>query len=204
MRPPHPHPVPPLEREGTRRATVQLVAAVSHSRGTRGFTLVELILILAVIIILSGLAVPAVLEWRSGIDSGRAARMAYDLLREARSRAMSSNYQHMVAFQPDTCRFELVRGKRGYNTPGCDWDRDHPVQDWLELGRGLTMRSGADGGSSATVNVQFNADGTARLESPAGTPVVSPASTVTVSFQGGAEQKRYSVVVSTCGRITLQ
>jgi hypothetical protein len=178
--------------------------AVGHrGSGTRGFTVVELLLILTMIIVLVGLAVPAVLEWRSGIDSGRAARMAYDLLREARSRAMSSNYQHMVEFQPDTCRFEMVRGKRGYNTPECEWDRGHPVQEWLEMGRGLRMRSGADGESSASVNVQFNADGTARLETPSETPVVAPASTVTVTFQGGADQKRYRVVVSTCGRITL-
>jgi Tfp pilus assembly protein FimT len=164
----------------------------------------ELIVILAIIGVLVGLASPMFWQWRSGIDSGRGARMAYDLLREARSRAMSSDYQHMVRFEPERCRFEMLKGKRAYNTPGSDWDSDHPVQGWLELGRGLTLRSGADGDSTATVNVQFNADGTARLECPAGTALTPPASVVTLSFQGGAGQQKHSVVVGTCGRITLQ
>jgi prepilin-type N-terminal cleavage/methylation domain-containing protein len=171
-------------------------------RGSRGFTLAELLVVLAMIIVMVSLAYPFFLEWRMGMDSGRAARLSYDVLRQARGRAMSSNFQQMVSFDPAGCRIQVLRGKRAYQTPAGEWDTDNPVQGWLELGRGVTMSSGADGSSTATVNVQFNADGTARLESPAGTR--APGSSVSVSLQGGSDRRKRIVMVATCGRIIMQ
>lgn len=167
---------------------------------SNGFSLVEILVVIAVMGIMVTIATPVFTQWSRSIDSSRGARGAYDMLREARSKASTTNSQHMVAFDQPNRRYRMLKGTRAYNTPSSEMNT--VVQNWVTTGDEVTMTGGATVTSTDTVNVRFNANGTADLETPAGTAVVPPA-TVFIGMQGGSG-KMNAVVVSTSGRISLQ
>lgn len=166
---------------------------------SRGFTAMELIVVIAMVGILGVIAAPSIMQWRNSMDSSRVARKAYDALREARSNAVASRYQHMVQFDQPNSRFQSLKGTRSYNTPNGEWSG---IGEGWATADSVQMKSGADCSSSATVSVKFNADGTATVETPSGT--VAGTGTATVCLQGGANQRQSKIQISSSGRVTLQ
>jgi len=167
---------------------------------SRGFTLLELMIVVAIIGLIAFIAAPVLATWRSNIDASQSAKNALDALREARSKAISTNYQHKVAFDVPNRRYRVLTSssRQSYNTPAAGWDT--VVQDWTRFPTGLTIMSGVNSDSLATVNVQFNANGTARLETPAGS--MSPAP-VYICMQSGSSGKIHKIGVAPSGRTTL-
>lgn len=165
---------------------------------SNGFTLVEILVVIAIMGILGTIATPMFTQWSRSIDSSRGARGAYDMLREARSKATTTKFQHMVAFDQPNRRYRMLKGTRAYNTPSSEMST--VLQDWVTTGNEVAMTGGATATSTNTVNVRFNADGTAKLETPAGTAVTAP---VFIGMQGGSGRMN-AVVVWTSGRISLQ
>jgi prepilin-type N-terminal cleavage/methylation domain-containing protein len=167
---------------------------------SRGFTLIELIIVIAILSILVTITTLSIRNMRPSLDAKQTANKMVTLLWEARSRAVSSHYQHKLDFDVPGGQFRMQSGSQAYNTPATGWAVVSGY-DWESLSNGLTMRSGADCTSTNTVNVQFNANGTARLETPAGSNSPTPVS-ICVRSDGGS--KTYRITISTAGTVILQ
>jgi prepilin-type N-terminal cleavage/methylation domain-containing protein len=172
---------------------------LSRRSFAKGFTLIEIIVAMAILAILVTIATLSIRNMRPSLDSKQTANKLVTLLWEARSRAVGGNYQYKLDFDALNRQFRMQKGSQAYNTPTAGWTTVSGY-DWESLSKGLSMRSG-DCSSTNTVNVQFNANGTARLETPTGTISTAP---VTICLQGEGGSKAYRIMISTSGTVVLQ
>ena len=166
---------------------------------SEGFTLVEIIVVIAVLAILLSIATVSIRQMRPSLDSKQTATKLVNMLWEARSRAVGSNFQCKLEFNVPNGQYRMQNGSQAYNTPAAGWTTVSGY-DWESLSKGLTMRSG-DCTSTNTVNVQFNANGMARLETPNGTNSPTP---VTVCIQGESGAKTWRITVTPSGAVIVQ
>ena len=121
-----------------------------------GFTLVELIVVVFLMMILLMLSLPALNSWRDGSAQKESARKVFSALRLARSFAISENLEYQVAFDLDDQIFWLERGDRADNST--TWER---VREFGGVTSGIELRALADCTSySGQRRIQFNPDGT--------------------------------------------
>lgn len=162
-----------------------------HAAGTqRGFTLTELLLTLAVVVVLTGLAIPAMgnLLQRTGVSASSNTLVA--ALRQARQAAVYSNANSLLC--------PSIDGR--HCSAGADWqhgwligqDRDRDGQpDALPSAVGQAMPSTIRViGSSARVHIRFRADGS------------SPGSNMTLLVcRRGKTRGARRVVLANSGRV---
>ncbi len=92
----------------------------------RGITLVEMIVALAVIAVLFTVGAVNIGSWGKNAEYKAAARKMMNVLRETRSKAISSNVEHRVEIEITTRRYRITRGNRAsgsneWGTVVCDW-----------------------------------------------------------------------------------
>lgn len=174
-----------------------------------GFSVLELVFAVILAAILIAIVTPSIRNWRPALDAKQTSATLVNTLREARSKAMTLNYQYKVDFDVPNRRYRMQSGSQAYNnytppaTSTATWTTV-PGFDWTTLSSGVVISSGIGNScnSSANVNVQFNANGTTRLESPWGSQGL--AGPVTVCIQGGTGNVTYRILVSPAGLVTLQ
>jgi len=165
--------------------------------GSYGFTLIELVIGIALVAVMIALALPSINTWRDGVNYRQSAKSIESALRETRSKAVASNRQYMLAFKPDSNSYQIFQGDRSYNTsssgfspvPAGRFTANAPVQ----------LRTGETGGSNADAYVQFYPNGTAAFLAPDKT--VSD-SNLSVNDSKGTGQK-YLISVTTTGRVNV-
>jgi prepilin-type N-terminal cleavage/methylation domain-containing protein len=153
----------------------------------RGFTLVELMIVVALMAIIGGISVPSISKWRNNLTYRQTALRMSSMLREGRSMAITKNSTSVVVFKPLSSCFVLMSSavltvpKQRVRTP-------QPV----------VLKSGQSGAPTANVKVQFFPNGTALLD------------TTTANGGGVAlvydtlNNRKYSVTTTITGRITVQ
>jgi prepilin-type N-terminal cleavage/methylation domain-containing protein len=181
---------------------------MSSRTSADGFTLTELVLVVALIGTMAAVALPVMKDMNASIKLGDATRMVSGELQDARIKAVSTNRVFRVRLNcPATGYIRRVEvlataadtaGNRclesAYPFPAADSDvMTRPNYD----GPVRTLPAGAT--VSSTV-VQFSPDGTAN-EVVAGVPqVIATAVTITITREG----KSKSVTINGVGKIQVQ
>jgi len=152
----------------------------SLSRNAAGFTLIELIVVVAVIGIITVTGVPMFLSFMQAQQTKGAAQQVASLLNQARQLAISRNtaYRVDVDVTNNRLRFVLTSDGSAYLGAGTD------ASGYVTLANAAKL-------TSATANPVFTALGAA-----------STAGTITVQNAQGTSS--LSVVVSASGRIKIQ
>lgn len=148
-----------------------------------GFTLIEVMVVVAIVGIIVAIALPPFVNWRNSLGYRQAARGMTAMLREARSLAVTRNRQHLVVFKPNSSSYTLLRGNRAYNTQAAGWTRE----EVRKIGASTVIRTGSGGTSRENLSVRFNPDGTA---------TVTPGDGAVTVNEGTAVQYQLSVTPS--------
>jgi prepilin-type N-terminal cleavage/methylation domain-containing protein len=161
-----------------------------------GFSLVELMVVIAMMAILMAIALPPFVSWRKTLSYRQAAWGIQDMLKEAKSLTITRNLQHMVIIEPGNGSYKLVAGSRAYNTPTTGWSAS-PLQS-VAASANVVIRGTSAGTSTDNVYIQFNPNGTAKLAAPDGT-----ANDGSVTVNDGAKVI-FCLSVSSAGRIRME
>ena len=160
------------------------------TRSEGGLTLVELMVTLAVLAVLAGVAVPYVLAGLPGYRAGGAARQVVADLRLARTLAVERGLRTFVAFDPAASTYAVYVDTDGVGGPSAGDERVKEVRI-PELYRGIRVAS-----SLAPDPVTFSGD--VALFKPRGT---SNGGSVYVAAAGHPGVERKVSVMSTTGRV---
>lgn len=128
-------------------------------RDVRGFTLVEILVVVAIMGVLMSFAVPNFIDWQRSSTYREAARNLHDKMRLARNLAIEQNTEFQVEVNVAGNRARINRGNRSSNSsvfiPETGWE-------WLaNVGNGYVLRSGAVCTSTDDVDFHFNTNGSA-------------------------------------------
>ena len=84
-------------------------------RSSRGFTAIELIIVLVIISVLSAMALPSYLQWRQSLEARETASDFVHILRKAKSDAINTNREQEVQFDAVLGRYGNRQGNQAYN-----------------------------------------------------------------------------------------
>ncbi len=156
-------------------------------RFTGGFTLVELLIVMAVISVLLAIASPSIMEWRKNLQYKQAADGIQSAMRTTKSNALALNMQNRLECNPAGSRYRITQGNRAYNSD--TWTT--VKQDWVTVPDGVVVKTG-DCTSNDDLNIAFSPNGTATAN--------DSAVTGTICINEGTANK-YQIIVNASGRI---
>lgn len=158
---------------------------VKYSRllSPSGFTLTEVLIVIALMAILTGIALPSFNEWRQNLYYKQAASEIADSLKTARSKAITLNQQHGVKFVTADKSYQF--GKYSTNK-------------WVFYGSKGYLSShvilNIDGATSATAtepNISFNVNG-------------ASFNNYSVCIKDAKNSSKYTIAVERSGRIRMK
>jgi type IV fimbrial biogenesis protein FimT len=158
--------------------------------GKKGFTLVELLVALAIAGVLTGLALPSLKQWIEGIKVKQVARQIVTDLQLAKTRAVSEGIQYKVYFNTAAAKYYIQKG-----------DLSSGSTTWTTVGTVRELSNAANPYYARDVALSNNFPSSCPdcvIFSPTGS--ASPAGKVTCSSSGNSRH----VYVILSGRIRVE
>jgi prepilin-type N-terminal cleavage/methylation domain-containing protein len=165
-----------------------------YRRPSPGYTLVELVLVVALVGILSAMATPAYLQWRDNIVYRRTANDMMSVLRRAKSEAISSNREHRVEIDPVRRRFYWRRGAVSVNVDWNDFVNNPLPVDIITAPPQVAIVPSPPAVANAQLNLVFRPNGTTDITGADATVQIRDAASGTT---------RYWVNIAASGRIRV-
>jgi prepilin-type N-terminal cleavage/methylation domain-containing protein len=132
------------------------------NKGERGFSLIELFTVIALIGIISAFAIPSFVQMRQNAFYRQDARAIGSMLREARARTVSTNREHQVELNltAGAQRYRLTQGNA--SSASSTWTPVNAVAGgWVNTTEGVVLAQSGCLGTSPLFNLSFNTNGTA-------------------------------------------
>lgn len=165
-----------------------MVRKMCNIRG-RGFSLIELIVALAIVGTLAVIALPTYRGWITNIQYKEAARRVASLLRQARSEAVTRNRECEAKFYFDTNQYCLARG----NLPSGSTSFADMIVSETSFPEGVDIRGNSDCSVNAgEKKLQFNPNGS------------SNTGYICIMDNAGVRKYRAGVTVANTGRVVIQ
>jgi type IV pilus assembly protein PilE len=154
----------------------------STLRTIKGFTAVEMIIVLAIISVLSAMALPSYLQWRRSSEARETARDFVNILRQAKSEALKSNLEQEVQFNSALRRYGKRQGNQAYaaSFPAMT------AANWVTIKPEVTF--------TPSVDIQFYPNGTSTNS------FLATSATLTVQDTAGTRQ--FVITVANTGTIS--
>lgn len=147
--------------------------------GYKGFSLVELLVVISIMGIMMAISVPGLLEWRRNAQFKEAAQLAASTLRRARGQAINLNQNVNVTFTLD-------------DTAANDNNSVTIGTEVVKFKSGIEIKRGADcDNNSGPVSITFNPGGGSNQS-------------YLCIFDGATRKYRIGVSNGTTGRVLLQ
>ncbi|AMV71834.1 hypothetical protein JCM30471_01050 [Desulfuromonas carbonis] len=159
-------------------------------RSERGVTLMELLTVVGVVATMALVALPSFSRWRGQAQYRKVASEIVQLLREARTRAISRNLEQRVEFELANRRYRLTEGNRSSRSTSFAT----VVVDWIALPEDVALMKNLACNSEADSNLEFNPNGTSQTGYVC---VVEAAAPANCHFRVGVSS-------SICGRPTVR
>lgn len=155
---------------------------------TQGFTLIELIVVIAIIAIMLATALPSFMQWREGLRYREASNGFVAALRAVRSASITTNRQVELEVGATTYRTKI--GNRAIAST--DW----VDQTLITLSAGIKL-------SSPNSRIIANPNGSLFFTSVADSTAVfsSAATNITVALQNASAAPMYNINLTQTGRI---
>ena len=125
----------------------------------KGFTLMEVVVVLAIVAIVAAFSIPALTTWRTNALYQEEARVFLGAMFKAKSLAVSSNLQSQLEFDIGNNRYRLTQGDRAENSNNFDT----VITDWVDVPAAIALRSTSACNSTADLDLQFNPNGTSKV-----------------------------------------
>jgi prepilin-type N-terminal cleavage/methylation domain-containing protein len=143
-------------------------------RNQSGFSLMELMVVIAIIAIVSALTVPNLIAWRNNAQLSRGARQIYSDLQDARKIAIKNNTLITVDFDAGSESYTILRGDSVLASrdmpPGITIAALANVASFNSLGFGRDFSSADNNGAvtisrsgGRTVTIQVSSGGSIRI-----------------------------------------
>ena len=129
----------------------------------KGFTLLEVIVVVAIIATIVAISFPAIISWRENTLYRDQAQTFLGAMFQAKSLAVSSNLQARVEFDIGNSRYRVTQGDRAEKST--TWDT--VVTDWSSVPASIALRSGNDCAATADISLEFCPNGTATVNDDA-------------------------------------
>ena len=135
-----------------------------------GFSLIEMIVVVAIVSIVLAIATPSVVTWRSNLYFGQTSKDSRTVLRQAQNMSMAMNRQHYVVFKPNSSAnrgayaFKLIR--RSVDPTNTNFANYSCVQKFGT--NSVVSIQGTTATPMANIGFTFNPNGTVLLSYPGG------------------------------------